>query len=211
MTGVRLLGLAVLIALFTGACSHGRPQNVGPGPRPPEAKDLPPPDAISGTFTVRQKLTARSAHGGGSFEAVLQKRPGELLLVGLTPYGSRAFVLRQTAGDVQFTSYLPRDLPFPPAYMLLDIHRVLDAWPGPGPAAGERAMVVAGERIVERWRDGRLVERTFTRVAPVPPGERPGEIEISYQGVGPAGLAAVVELENRRFGYSLTIESVSLR
>lgn len=210
MTRVQRLGLAVLLGLLTGACGHGASQSVGAGPRPPGAKDLPPPDAISGTFTVRQKLTARSAHGGGSFEAVLQKRPGELLLVGLTPYGSRAFVLRQTAGDVQFTSYLPRDLPFPPAYMLLDIHRVLDAWLGPGPVAGERAMVVAGERIGERWRDGRLVERTFTRVAPGPAGERPGEIKISYRGEGPAGLAAVVELENKRFGYSLTIESVSV-
>lgn len=210
MTRVQLLRLAVLIGLLTGACGHGGSQNVGSGPLPPGAKDLPPPDAIPGAFSVRQKLTARSAHGGGSFEAVLQKRPGEVLLVGLTPYGSRAFVLRQTAGDVQFTSYLPRDLPFPPAYMLLDIHRVLDAWLGPGPAAGERAMVVAGERIVERWRDGRLVERTFTRVAPGPAGERAGEIKISYRGEGPAGLAAVVEIENGRFGYSLTIESVSV-
>src|SRR5205823_1796822 len=45
---------------------------------PPTPAEIPPADSIPGTFAVRQKLTAKSAHGGGSFEAVLQKRPGKL-------------------------------------------------------------------------------------------------------------------------------------
>ena len=84
-----------------------------------------------GTFTLRQKLTATSPKGGGSFEAVLQKQPGTLTLVGLTPYGSRAFLLQQTKGDVSFTKYIPRELPFAPTFLLLDIHRVLATWIGP--------------------------------------------------------------------------------
>ena len=74
---------------------------------------------------------------------MLQKTPGTLTLVGLTPYGSRAFLLQQTKGDVQFTKYIPRELPFPPTFMLLDIHRVLDQWLGPplpdGRAIGRRS------------------------------------------------------------------------
>jgi hypothetical protein len=176
------------------------------------AVDLPPPDAIPGTFAVRQRITARSSHGGGSFEAVLQKKPGELLLVGLTPYGSRAFLLRQNAAGVQFTSYVTHELPFPPSFILLDVHRVMDAWLGSAaPAAGERTGDVAGERVHERWRAGRLVERTFARAAPTDSRQPPAEVRISYAGEGPDGLAAVVTLKNDRFGYVLTIESMPIR
>jgi hypothetical protein len=179
----------------------------------PTAKDLPRPDAIPGAFAVRQKLSAQSAHGGGGFEAVLQKKPGEVLLVGLTPFGSRAFLLRQTDADVQFTSYIHRDLPFPPTYMLLDVHRVMDAWLGPPPPDGEREGQVGEERVRERWRGGKLVERTFTRVGggQGQPSQPPGDVTITYEGEGPSGVAARVKLVNARFGYSLTIESFPLR
>jgi len=197
----------VLLSLVT-ACAHGAPPAAAlPAPT---AKDLPRPDAIPGTFTVRQKLTARSARGGGSFEAVLQKKPGEVLLVGLTPYGSRAFVLRQTDADVQFTSYIPRELPFPPTFILLDVHRVLDAWLGPGSASGARSGIVGAQRIDEQWRDGKLVERRFTRAA-VAASAPHGDVTITYSGDGPAGLAALVTLENQRFGYTLTVESFPAR
>jgi len=205
---MKRLAVLSLLALVT-ACAHGAPPPSTALPAP-TVKDLPSPDAIPGTFTVRQKLTARSAHGGGSFEAVLQKKPGELLLVGLTPYGSRAFVLRQTAADVQFTSYIPRDLPFPPTFILLDVHRVLDAWLGPGLASGERAGTVGAERVDERWRDGKLVERRFTRLAARASAPR-GDVTVTYSGDGPAGLATLVTLENRQFGYTLTVESFPAR
>ncbi len=201
---MKRLAAFVLLALVA-ACAHRAPP---PAALPaPTAKDLPRPDAIPGTFTVRQKLAARSARGGGSFEAVLQKKPGEVLLVGLTPYGSRAFVLRQTDADVQFTSYIPRELPFPPTFILLDVHRVLDAWLGPGLVSGERSGTVGAERVDERWRDGKLVERRFTRVA----SDASNDLTITYSGDGPAGLAARVTLENRRFGYTLTVESFPAR
>jgi hypothetical protein len=195
------------LVLMAAACAHRQPPPQMPAPT---AKELPPPDAIPGAFAVRQKLNARSAHGGGGFEAVLQKKPGELVLVGLTPFGSRAFLLRQTAADVQFTSYISRELPFPPTYMLLDVHRVMDTWlAGPPPAEGERSGEVGSERVRERWRAGRLVERTFTPVDPA--AKPPGNVTITYQGEGPSGLAARVSLENARFGYSLTIESFPLQ
>ena len=144
--------------IVLSACAHKPPP---PQVAPPTAAELPPPDAIPGEFAVRQKLTASSPKGGGSFEAVLQKMPGTLTLVGLTPYGSRAFLLRQTKGDVQFTKYVPRDLPFPPTFMLLDIHRVLGTWLGPPLPSGERGGQVGDESIRERWQNGNLIERTF--------------------------------------------------
>jgi hypothetical protein len=205
----RLLALAAVAALAP-SCAHRAPAPP-PAAAAPTAKDLPRPDAIPGLFTVRQKITARSQHGGGGFEAVLQKKPGEVLLIGLTPFGSRAFLLRQTDGDVALTTYIQRDLPFPPTYILLDIHRVLGAWLGPPPADGERVGQVGGERIREVWRGGGLVQRTFTEVDGGVRAEPPGDVTITYTGVGPAGLPASVQLVNGRFGYSLTIETVPLR
>ena len=197
MASWRLVFLIVL-----SACAHKPPP---PQVAPPTAAELPPPDAIPGEFAVRQKLTASSPKGGGSFEAVLQKTPGTLTLVGLTPYGSRAFLLQQTKGDVQFTKYVPRDMPFAPTFMLLDIHRVLDRWLGPPLAAGERSGQVGDETIRERWQDGNLIERTFTTVKSNPPGT----ITISYAGTtAGAPFATHITLRNARLDYRIDIDTV---
>ena len=160
--GTRVLVGALMAVAALGGCAHQQTAPAKQGPAPPTAAELPPPDSIPGTFSLRQKLTATSAKGGGSFEAVLQKQPGTLTLVGLTPYGSRAFLLQQTKGDVSFTKYVPRDLPFAPTFLLLDIHRVLATWIGPPLVTGERSGQAGDETIHERWQDGKLVERTFT-------------------------------------------------
>jgi uncharacterized protein DUF3261 len=198
--------LACLLVL-AGCVKH---ETAPPPARPqaPTAAELPPPDAIPGEFAVRQKIRASSAKGGGSFEAVLQKQPGKLTLVGLTPYGSRAFLLEQTKGDVQFIKYVPRDLPFPPTFVLLDIHRALARWLGPPLAAGERSGQVGDETIRERWRDGRLTERTFASTKANPPGT----ITITYTAYGASGAAADfatnITLQNGRLDYRIDIETV---
>jgi Protein of unknown function (DUF3261) len=203
----RLTKAAALAALLAAAgCIHhaAPPERAGLTTAPPTAAELPPPDAIPGTFTLRQKLRATSPKGGGSFEAVLQKTPGTLTLVGLTPYGSRAFLLQQTKGDVQFTKYIPRELPFPPTFMLLDIHRVLDQWLGPPLPAGERAGRAGDETIHERWQDGRLVERTFENAKARPPGT----ITIGYAGYDASNFATRITLQNARLDYRIDIETV---
>lgn len=194
--------LAVITAL---GCAHHQTAPGPQGPTPPTAAELPPPDSIPGTFSLRQKLTATSAKGGGSFEAVLQKQPGTLTLLGLTPYGSRAFLLQQTKGDVQFTKYVPRDLPFAPTFLLLDIHRVLATWIGPPLVTGDRSGQVGDETIHERWQDGKLIERTFTTTAKAQP---PGAITITYADYGAANIASHITLRNARMDYRVDIETV---
>ena len=203
----RFVPVTLAALLASAGCAHQPAPPAPPPMPPPTAAELPPPDAIPGTFAVRQKLTASSAKGGGSFEAVLQKQPGTLTLVGLTPYGSRAFLLQQTKGDVQFTKYVPRELPFAPTFMLLDIHRVLGVWLGPPPAGGsaERSGQVGDETIRERWQDGKLIERTFTSAKSHPPGV----ITISYTGgQGAANIATHITLQNARLAYQIVIETV---
>ncbi len=195
---------AALVALLAAGCAHRETAPPRPPVTPPTAAELPPPDAIPGTFSVRQKLTATSPKGGGSFEAVLQKQPGTLTLLGLTPYGSRAFLLQQTKGDVQFTKYIPRELPFAPTFLLLDIHRVLATWLGPPPADGERSGQVGDETVRERWQAGKLIERTFVSARTNPPGT----ITISYTGYGSSGIATHISLQNARMDYRVDIETV---
>ena len=201
-------GAAFAVLLTLASCAHHEPPSPR-GPAPPTAAELPPPDAIPGTFTLRQKLTATSAKGGGSFEAVLQKQPGTLTLVGLTPYGSRAFLLVQTKGDVQFTKYIPRELPFAPTFLLLDIHRVLATWlVGAPPVTGERSGQVGDETIRERWQDGKLLERTFTSAKAQPSGT----ITITYTGhetsSNASSIATHITLRNARLDYQVVIETV---
>jgi Protein of unknown function (DUF3261) len=201
-------------AAGTGCAHHGAPAPAAPPgssatSAPASAGILPPPDAIPGTFTVRQKIVARSKHGTGGFEGVLQKQPGRLTLLGLTPYGSRAFLLEQSAtSGVKLTSYIPRELPFSPEFIVMDIHRVLDDWLGPRPTTdGERAGTVHDERVVERWTGGRLTSRTFS------PTSDPAHpiTTITYDPPGAAGgLPARVSLVNARLGYSLIIETLPM-
>ena len=195
---------AAVVALLAAGCAHRETAPPRPPVTPPTAAELPPPDAIPGTFSVRQKLTATSPKGGGSFEAVLQKQPGTLTLLGLTPYGSRAFLLQQTKGDVQFTKYIPRELPFAPTFLLLDIHRVLATWLGPPLADGERSGQVGDETIRERWQAGKLIQRTFVSAKAQPPGT----ISISYTGYGASGIATHISLQNARMDYRVDIETV---
>ena len=196
---------AAIVMLLAAGCAHHQAAPPAQGPPPPTAAELPPPDSIPGTFTLRQKLTATSAKGGGSFEAVLQKQPGTLTLVGLTPYGSRAFLLQQTKGDVQFTKYVPRDLPFAPTFLLLDIHRVLATWIGPPLVTGDRSGQVGDETIHERWQNGKLIERTFATSAKAQP---PGTITITYAGYGASKIASHITLRNARLDYRVDIETV---
>jgi Protein of unknown function (DUF3261) len=203
-----VLGVVLFVGIQLGACSAHRapiaqtlPVNIAAAPA---AADLPLPDAIPGSFTVRQKLVAQSDHGGGSFEAVLAKSDGRLMLIGLLPYGARAFVLDQKGSDVQFTNYLPREPPFPPTWMLLDVYRVFGTWLGEPPRDGEREATTRGERIRERWQAGRLVERTFVRAAADPAGI----ISITYEGMARPGFAEKVTLRNGRFGYQLSIHTL---
>ena len=138
----------------------------------------------------------------------MQKQPGTLTLVGLTPYGSRAFLLQQTKGDVSFTKYIPRELPFAPTFLLLDIHRALATWIGPPLLTGDRSGQVGDETVHERWQDGKLIERTFTSAKAQPPGT----ITITYAGYNASNaasnIATHITLRNARLDYRVDIETV---
>lgn len=194
----------LLTALLLAAC-HPRPHD----PRVLRAYpgSLVPSTEIPGAFVLRQHVVAQPEGEEVSFDAVLQNHAGTFTLLGLTPFGTRAFLMQQRGTEVEFTSFVPRDLPFPPRYMLLDVHRALfiglPSAPLPdGPHTGIRD----GEEIRELWAAGRLRERTFRRLDGAPPGV----ITARYEGgMIPGRPPERIEYHNGWFGYRLTVSTVS--
>lgn len=143
--------------------------------------------------------------GSNTFRAMLQKQGDELLLLGLAPHGARAFLLRQTDEGVTFESYMPFELPFPPEYILHDIHRTW--FQSSDGAAIERH----GERVTERMENGRVVQRIFERID----GQPAGRIEVNFGEGLPEGapLSAApppeIVLDNGWFGYRATVRTLS--
>lgn len=227
--------LALALALTTTlACHTGRgqtePSATGeasrvedPGREPAAGTDADGPAGypgelistaeLDGDFIARQKLAGEFRDHAFKFEAVLQLRGGTLTVLGLTPFGTKAFVLTQSGTEVEFEALIDRELPFPPEYILQDIHR---AWlwgarlpwgHGP-PDSAEAEVEVAGERVSETWTANGLVRRSFERLD----GEPEGQIRIDYIGGHRRGRPAKeVVLHNGWFGYDLTIETIEWR
>jgi hypothetical protein len=173
-------------------------------------------------FLARQKLKGTFREQEFAFEAVLQLHGGKLTVLGLTPFGTKAFVLTQTGTEVEFRPLIDREIPFPPEYMLQDIHRVWLwharlPWADAPPTLANQpdavdlsapSVEVAGERISEQWSENGLVRRSFVRLD----GQPPGEIRIDYVGGHRTGRPAKqVVLENGWFGYRLEIQTTDWR
>jgi hypothetical protein len=162
---------------------------------------------------MEQEVTMTHAEGQNTFRAILQKRGDELLLLGLAPHGGRAFVLTQRGVDVTFESFMPEELPFPPRYILHDIHRTW--FQGAGSAApdadGWREVQREGERVRERVGPEGVLERHFERLDGAPAGS----IVVRY-GAGLAEGAPsavrppdVTTFENGWFGYTGSVRTLS--
>lgn len=203
----RLASLCALAALT--ACATATPP-------PPREVDYPGAlvraSEVPGAFLWRQQLVAEYGPRTVSFEAVLQKKDDRIVVLGLTPYGTRAFVIEQTGTSFTFTDHLPpgHALPFPPRSILLDVHRAwFMALPGAPRADGEHTAVREGEQVTEVWRGGRVLERRYRRLDGAPAGE----VRVTYGPEGMAGLAPPDEvvLDNGWFGYRLVVKTVERR
>ena len=203
----------VWLALLFAACGPAA------GTRPPVAypgelsasDTLEAPSALGDAFMLDQRVRSESEAGNYEFRAVLQLHEGVLTLVGLGPHGGRGFVLTLRGDEVEFESHLPEELPFAPEFMLHDIQRAwfrgLQHEPSP-PPDGEHTDTIGDERVTERWRDGRLRERTFERVD----GEPAGVLRVIYEGgLGTDEPPPTVTLDNAWFGYRLILTTLTHR
>lgn len=192
------LALALTAASLLLSCQP--PQPLYPG-------QLQPPSRFGPDFLLRQEIVFRRGETEASLQTALQHRGDELTLIGLTPLGTRAFVLQQRRDEVELTSHLPEgELPFPARFILLDINRTLLPFDEPPTSDGQRRLRTDDETLDETWRDGRLVERRFERRR----GRPRGEIVIRYSDGHRFGeQPGQIDLDNGWLGYQLTLRTLA--
>jgi hypothetical protein len=160
-------------------------------------------DTLGRPFMVRQSLRGTYQDHDLSLDVVVQLAQGKLTLVGLTPFGSRAFVLEQVGTETRFEKFVDREIPFDPKYVLNDVHRVFfRGLTGPR-ADGVHSEDQHDEKVTETWRRGVLVERRFERLN----GDPRGAVIARFSGAPAPVIAPDVTLENQWFGYTIQIES----
>jgi hypothetical protein len=164
---------------------------------PALAADARPP------FVLEQRLHGRYAEREIEAHVVLQWHEGVLRLVGLAPFGARAFVVEQHGSDVRVENSLGRELPFDPRHVLVDIHRVLFSGFTNVQPDGEHVLRAADGVIRERWHAGHVVER---RILP-PDGK--GGVVVSFSGAATPVVAPRVRLVNEALGYRLEIDTLT--
>ncbi len=157
---------------------------------------------------LRQRVTAIWGDGEQrGFDAVIQKQGDKLTVLGLSDTGSMGFAIVLQDGTVELTNKLPNEFPFPPRYVLLDVQRTFYPWlpdSNGARADGTHENVVDGERVVETWSAGRLLERQFNRLDASPPGQ----LTVRYTYDQPDWSApSFAVLDNSWFGYRLEIDT----
>lgn len=195
-----------ILALALAACSP-RPS------QPPDPSRMVYPGVMASPqalaeypdFLARQSLVGRYGPREVHGEVVVQKRGGTLTLIGMSAFGSKAFVIQQDAQGVRSQEILPGSLPFPAQFMLLDVHRAMFmglSEKTDGDHRGRRD----GELVRETRAGGKLLRRSFRRL-----DRRPrGTITIDYVGgMIDARPPAKIVLDNQWFGYTVEISTVS--
>jgi hypothetical protein len=199
------LGFALGLVVLGSACTKHSVQ--APSQLAAHAlTPLLPPSRMPFDFMWRQRVTAEWPTGKDSFDAVLQKRGSELVLVGLSPMGLPGFALTlQEDGTIRVENRMGRALPFEPAYVLADVQRVFFPWfSEAAPSDGTRAAELFGQYVRETYAHGTLVTREMTRSdAP-----EAGSVRIEY-GTHKEGqdAPAQVTLDNAWYRYRLSIET----
>ncbi len=205
---MRHLALPLLITAQLMACASQRPA-MAPLPEDGYPGTLMLPAELGADFMMRQSLEAKYEEREVGFSAVLQKTGDKLLMLGLTPFGTRAFKLEQIGEEITFDKYVPNEMPFPPKFMLLDLQRTLFiGLPGAPLADGEHTGARDGETITETWSQGKLQQRAFTR----DDGEPAGAIRIDYgDGYVLGAPPKIIRFDNGWFGYSLVITTTETK
>ncbi|MCB9667134.1 MAG: DUF3261 domain-containing protein [Myxococcales bacterium] len=164
---------------------------------------LPPIIELGQDFVWRQRIVATHSRGTMSFGSVLEKRGTHLKLLGLTPFGTRAFLLEQDGSQMRYTAFTPQRLPFPPEYILHDVHRVFRI--SAGEPDGWHCQPSMGVRMCNYWRGHALFKRAlFHNIS-----AKGAFVTITYgAGYVTNRPPPRVKLVNHEHGYSLDITTL---
>lgn len=207
MTGARVVGWWVALGLsgLVAGCAAGTAS------RTPVAGAASPtrecrvgvltPEALKRAAPrwVRQRVTIVPADNGDAqtFESVLQVHCGELTLVGLTPMGTKAFVLRHDGRSLDADFIAVDEPPFDPKFIIRDVVATLLSEDAP---VDERPAV--REHSCGEGDSGPVVRVTY----PLgwPRGPRAPDSVATWAPVAPPSV------ELRHGAYAYTVRAVTL-
>jgi hypothetical protein len=121
--------------------------------------DLLPPSGLGTAISLEQLVDARYGERSFSFHCLLEVDASELVLVALTPFGTRAFALTLRDGKLELEADSLREIPAEPARILADLQIAL--WEHPVVDALDviERTAPSGERVREISRRGEPVIR----------------------------------------------------
>ena len=125
-------------------------------------------DEIEGDWIVHERIRVVGGGVDESFGLVLQKTGPKLVLLGLTPFGAKAFGVTQIGIETWTQSYLGAALPVPPENVLRDVHRahflIVD-----DPALDSRAVTHDSDGVIHIAARDCGYESTLAPVSATPP------------------------------------------
>jgi hypothetical protein len=199
--------VSTLIVFALTGCANATQEGRTPSQAPPPEENgaLPDISKFNCNFTWQQTVSASYGPLTSTFDAIVECSDGELRMVGLTPFKTRAFLLTQKGQIFHFEKFVDRELPFSPKQILVDLHRTF--FIGFQTRTEERTERYFQEERVDDARDGKLWKRRLKRVA-----NESGSISIDYEG-GFDGTVppSQVVLTNGYYGYRLVVETVSVQ
>ena len=202
MRTAALMALIALVPLV--AC---QPPPVTALPEEIHPSSLRPPSDFGPDVMLRQRVTASWQGREESFDAVLQKQGGRLVLLGLSELGV-GFSLVFEHGQITLDNRTGRELPFPPSFILMDVQRVFFPWCGDERTAAFRRCKAADGtfEIAESWKGDDLSSRSFHWA------DEPSRVVIQYDPAWPGSrVPRRAVLVSERFGYTLTIETLEVQ
>ena len=186
---MKRLFLFRFLLCFLPGCSLLPSTTVSSAPSSPPALSSPQypllaPATYGRSYSAQHLLEGHARGEDFTLQIQVEIDPDRILLLGFTPWQTRAFVLRYDGTTLDFENFTNREMPFPPARILSDLQQVL--WP--------RLLNHNEWHVVD---DSQTHERRVTfqdRLI----------THIRYQGVPP--MPGVVELDNVPLDYQLRIQ-----
>jgi hypothetical protein len=149
-------------------------------------------------FVVQQHIKGVYQGGEVTIDCVVQFKDKKLTVLGLTPFGTRAFSIEQTGLDVKFEKFVERDMPVQPEMVLYDIHRVFFRGLPPGTSLGQDH----SDQVTELQAGDYVIERRFQNM------EGPSNlVVITFNGPPAPIVSPHVTIANTAFAYSLEIDN----
>jgi hypothetical protein len=149
-------------------------------------------------FVVQQHIKGVYQGGEVTIDCVVQFKDKKLTVLGLTPFGTRAFSIEQDGVQVKFEKYVERDMPVQPEMVLYDIHRVFFRGLPPDQSQGQDH----SDQVTELRAGDYVIERRFQSM------EGPTNlVVVSFDGPPAPIVAPHVKIANTAFAYALEIEN----